>query len=213
MKRENQCVWAVLVALVMSLPSVAARGQVFWSGLLNDQWSEPLNWAGVGVVLPPPGAGLVFGPAVRQTVDLGSNQVRFVNSLILNGNQPYTLKNGQLLVGFGVNSSGTITGSHRIQSGVLLTGPTFWHVGHSAPITVDGAMAGAFGLTKLGAGVLTLAGDNTYEGSTLIEAGTLQIGSGSDKGSVRGDILNRGALVFDRSTDPPTPAVSRDQDP
>jgi autotransporter-associated beta strand protein len=55
------------------------------------------------------------------------------------------------------------------------------------------------GLTKTGAGRLSLAADNTYTGLTTISAGTLSIGSGGTAGAVAGGILNNAALVFDRS--------------
>ena len=55
------------------------------------------------------------------------------------------------------------------------------------------------GLTKTGAGRLSLAANNTYTGLTTISAGTLSIGSGGTAGAVAGGILNNAALVFDRS--------------
>ena len=36
------------------------------------------------------------------------------------------------------------------------------------------------GLTKYGAGILTLTGSNTYLGDTTVSAGTLQIGNGGE---------------------------------
>ena len=53
-------------------------------------------------------------------------------------------------------------------------------------------------LTSSGAGTLTLTGDNTYTGGTTIAAGTLQIGDGVS-GSIVGDVIDNGALVFNRS--------------
>ena len=54
-------------------------------------------------------------------------------------------------------------------------------------------------MTKLGAGTLTLTGDNSYTGITTISAGTLIIGSGGTTGSVVGNIVDNAALTFNRS--------------
>ncbi|MEI4507540.1 autotransporter-associated beta strand repeat-containing protein [Sphingopyxis sp. CCNWLW253] len=62
------------------------------------------------------------------------------------------------------------------------------------------AMTGSGGLTKLGAGSLALAADNSYTGGTTIAAGTLQIGSNSGTtGSIVGDVVNNGRFVIFRS--------------
>ncbi len=73
-------------------------------------------------------------------------------------------------------------------------------VNQTAAGTYPGVIAGAGNFT-LGSGStnkLTLTGVNTFTGQTTISAGTLQIGSGPDAGSIAGSssILNNGALVF-----------------
>ena len=60
-------------------------------------------------------------------------------------------------------------------------------------------ISGTGTLTKTGTGTLTLTGANTYTGGTTISAGTLQLGNGGTTGSVAGNIVDNGALVFNRS--------------
>jgi len=52
------------------------------------------------------------------------------------------------------------------------------------------------------AGTTLLTADNTYIGTTTIRGGTLQVGNGGVAGSLgMGDVIDDGALVFDRSDD------------
>jgi len=56
-------------------------------------------------------------------------------------------------------------------------------------------------LTKAGEGTLILAANNSYSGATTIQAGTLQLGSGSNSGAISAasPIINQGTLAFKRS--------------
>jgi len=70
----------------------------------------------------------------------------------------------------------------------------------SNTFTVSQVLAGTGGLTKQGAGTLVLTGANTYQGTTTISAGTLQIGAGGTAGALgTGAVVNNAALVFNRS--------------
>lgn len=51
-------------------------------------------------------------------------------------------------------------------------------------LTLSGPMGGSGGLTKLGAGTLSLAGSNSFAGSTTIQAGTLGVASDASLGAV-----------------------------
>ncbi|MCM3879179.1 MAG: autotransporter-associated beta strand repeat-containing protein, partial [Vicinamibacterales bacterium] len=83
-------------------------------------------------------------------------------------------------------------------------GGTFDTVGGTT-FHLAGGIEGAGGLTKAGAGVLMLTGDNSYSGGTVVRSGTLQIGDCGTSGRIEGDIRNDSALVFSRAD---TTAVS-----
>jgi autotransporter-associated beta strand protein len=75
----------------------------------------------------------------------------------------------------------TFTGSNNLNLGtgaVTLTGNRAANVAGGV-LTVGGAIGGAFSLTKNGAGTLATTGVNTYTGGTTVNAGTLQVQSGS----------------------------------
>ncbi len=64
----------------------------------------------------------------------------------------------------------------------------------------SGTISGQTDLNVLGGGVLTLTGNNTYQGSTNIQDGTLQLGNGATSGTVgTGPIVDQGTLSVNRS--------------
>src|SRR5262249_31028425 len=69
----------------------------------------------------------------------------------------------------------------------------------SNSLTYSAVISGTGTVTKLGAGTLTLTGDNTYTGATTISVGALQIGNGGTSGSISGDITDNASLIFNRS--------------
>jgi len=99
---------------------------------------------------------------------------------------------GAVVFGDGTNA-GTLTfsGPVTLTADSTITNPT--------TTTFTGAVGGGFGLAKDGNTLLTLAGNNTYTGTTTINAGTLQIGNGGGSGGLAGNIVNNGTLLIDRT--------------
>ncbi|MEO5755632.1 MAG: autotransporter domain-containing protein [Mesorhizobium sp.] len=64
-----------------------------------------------------------------------------------------------------------------------LVSGTVFTVGAGAHFTADGVISGAGGLTKVGGGLLTLNGANTYTGGTLLSEGTLSLGNDNALGT------------------------------
>ena len=64
----------------------------------------------------------------------------------------------------------------------------------------SGGIGGGGSLIKSGSSTLTILNNNTYTGTTTINAGTIQVGNGSASGSLgSGAITNNGSLVYNRS--------------
>ena len=71
----------------------------------------------------------------------------------------------------------------------------------AAVLTFGGTTAGPGRLTKAGAGTLVLTGSANHTGGTTISGGTLSVGAGTAAGSLAGNVVNNGSLVFNRSDD------------
>ncbi|WP_209438621.1 beta strand repeat-containing protein, partial [Buttiauxella gaviniae] len=114
-----------------------------------------------------------------------------------------------------LTGSGTYTGGTTISAGTLqlgnggTTGSLKGDVLNNGTLVLDrsddvtfaGNISGTGELVKQGADTTILTSDNTYSGGTSITAGTLQLGNGGTTGSLKGDVLNDGTLVLDRSDD------------
>ncbi len=59
-----------------------------------------------------------------------------------------------------------------------------FEIGANRNLTVAGVISGEGDVTKLGAGTLTLSGDNTYTGDTIVSAGTLNLTKTGQKGTL-----------------------------
>ena len=80
---------------------------------------------------------------------------------------------------FDLNNFSETVGSVAGGGNITLGSATLTTGGNGASTTYSGAMSGTGGLTKAGAGVLTLTGANTYTGVTTINAGTLRASGGN----------------------------------
>ena len=102
---------------------------------------------------------------------------------------------GSLLYGAGVNTDFSSRFGDR-DNQVYIINTNGQLVTFASGLTSNGGT-----LTKEGDGTLILAANNSYSGATTIQAGTLQLGSGSNSGAVSdgSPIINQGALAFNRS--------------
>ena len=167
------------------LVTVPGSGQAAWTGGgTNNNWSLAANWYGAA---PTNGQALAFLGSSRLTntnnLLASAGQVSFFNGgFVLNGN-PLTLKGGILNIAGDntwainstlgnaqsfVNSNSTLTVSGNLtNAGYTLT------VDGPANFTLSGLVSGTGGLTKNGAGILTISTGNSCSGATVVNNGTL----------------------------------------
>jgi autotransporter-associated beta strand protein len=124
----------------------------------------------------------------------GSVNQTGTGTTILTGNNTYiggtTISAGTLQLGNG-GTTGSITGD-VLDNGVLA-------FNRSDSVTFGGVISGIGSVTQKGTGTTILTGNSTYAGGTTISAGALQLGNGGTTGSIAGNVLDNGVLVFNRS--------------
>lgn len=99
-----------------------------------------------------------------------------------------TINRGTLML----SNRGTLGSGNIINNGALL-------FNHQAPVMIIDIISGSGSLTQAANGNITLTGDNTYTGETIINAGSLQIGNGGSTGSIVSNVINNATLDFRRS--------------
>ncbi len=124
------------------------------------------------------------------TLGLWNNTGTFTRPIVLNS-------------GASINEQGS-NALATVSSPITLNANASINVGSAATtlllngVITDGA--GTFGFTQTGAGTLVLAGANTYDGTTTVSAGTLQIGNNGTSGTVgTGPVVNNSNLHFKRT--------------
>ena len=101
-----------------------------------------------------------------------------------------TITAGALQLGDG-GSTGSIVGDVVDNASLIFN--------RSDVSTYAGAISGSGAVVQQGTGSTVLTGNSTYTGGTTINAGTLQLGDGGSSGSLVGDVIDNGSLVFNRN--------------
>jgi autotransporter-associated beta strand protein len=144
---------------------------------------------------------LAAGNSVNATITIGGNAVVNLPAFATTrgtGSNAYLVFDGGTLRPTASSSAylGGLT-SATIRSG----GATFDTNGNNITVSqalLANATSTGGGLTKNGTGTLTLTGNNTYTGTTTINAGTIEIGAAGllGGGSYSGNIANSGLLIY-----------------
>ena len=142
-------------------------------------------------------ASIGFFPAGNGTLDLNSTTSSrgvLLTSQILAGQGTSALNfNGGILRATRSQASflsGFTTGDVQFLSGGAFIDTQTFSIG------IPAAMAGVGGLTKMGAGTLTLSGANTYTGGTTLGHGTLDLGNAAALGLTGTITFNGGILQY-----------------
>ncbi|MDB6069025.1 MAG: hypothetical protein JWL81_196 [Verrucomicrobiales bacterium] len=151
---------ALLLGCFLTSPVCLRAADGVWTST-NDGalWSDVLNWAG-GV--PADGAGASaefggFGNNIEGTVTVHLDTDRSLTLLSFTDDDPFSP--GNWILDDNGNPSNNL----------ILTDPSpVITVAAASPATITAGIQGTAGLTKKGAGILTLSGMNTFVGGTIL---------------------------------------------
>ena len=142
-------------------------------------------------------ATLRLGNATALGTNAGTTTVAAGATLDLDGQAVGT--ESLVLSGGTLANNGASNASLAGPVSLAAPGSTLASVGGRS-LLITGLVSGANGVNIGGAGIVVLAADNTYSGSTSIATGsTLQVGNGATAGAIAGAISNSGTLAFNRS--------------
>ena len=179
--------------------TLTVGGSITGSGLLTKNGAGTLTLAGSNTF----SSGLTLNAG---TLSVNSTNALGTGTLTLNGG---TLDNtsGLALTNLNLNaqtwnSNFTFAGTANLHLGngaVTLSTNVTVSVSANA-LTVGGPISGAFALTKLGAGQLTLSGSNSFSGGISLNAGVLNINSTNALGTGALTITNGTGVAIDNAT-------------
>jgi fibronectin-binding autotransporter adhesin len=117
---------------------------------------------------------------------------------LLPGTTPVTITGGGTFDLNGANQTiGSLTSSDPTTQ-VTLGGAALTTGNDNTNTIFAGTISGPGNLAKIGSGVFTLTGPNSYTGTTTVSGGTLQIGNGGSGGSIASTsaVVDNATLVF-----------------
>lgn len=184
---------------------------ITWSGGGDGtSWNDPANWS--GGVIPGPyveayfsaNTGLSSGKILSLDASQTVGQIQFYGTTVdCSIGSASDIGNGNTLSVLSVLRAGNLGGTQTLAADVVLPDDSVWNIGSGGVgLTVSGSIGGSGkALTKIGNGLLTLGGDNTYSGGTSINAGTLALGHANALGTSGTVSFGGGTLKLFNTTD------------
>jgi len=148
---------------------------------------------------------VIFDNSSKNYTLTGTGEISGLGTLTKSGSGSVTIATTNSYFGGTTISAGTLQVGDGGTSGSLGTGAIANEgtlaFNRSDTLTLSAAISGAGNLVQSGSGTTVLAANNTFSGTTTINAGTLQIGNGAATGSLGSTsaIVNNGTLAFNRS--------------
>jgi autotransporter-associated beta strand protein len=174
-----------LVAVFLGICATQSWAQSTWTGGAGTNWNNAGNWTGG---IPTTNTVLNFGgtitnqPTNNDIAGLTTGNINFTNNGVAH-TTAFTLGTlGQSITLGGSITTTAIAGGGTpitdvINLNLAMSASRAFNIGLSHDLTINGVISGSGFISKTGAGVLTLAGANSYTGITYIDSGTLKLGA------------------------------------
>ena len=175
--------WDIRAKAALNLPaSLTGNNFALLKQGANDVWLVDLGDTGLGAIFIYQGT-LGFQGSTTMGTSATTLMVNPGATLGL-----WQLEDNPLDKPLVVNNA-TVTsesGRNVLTGQTTLAGTNTLSVGEAAVFELRGNVVGAGGITKTGAGILRLAGNNTFSGPVTVSSGTVRAGSGTALGSGAG---------------------------
>src|SRR5262249_53668350 len=144
-------------------------------------WNQPLNWVGGVPNHVDAEANFYRTLTANRTITLDGSKT--IGKLSFDTAFQYTISpgtGGSIVFNDSPSVADLISeqGNHTINTPVQLASSLSADI-EADVLTIGGAVSGGGGLIKSGAGTLALGGINTYSGDTIVQAGSLRLGTAS----------------------------------
>lgn len=177
-----------LASLLANHVALAASGTWITDG--SGTWSDSTNWS-ASTIADASGSTAFFN-AVNLSADttVSLDSARTLSSLMFGDADPSS-------------AAAWLVDNHGDSANILTLGTnptiTVQALGSGKGATISAQLAGSAGLTKAGAGTLTLAGANSFSGTLTVSAGALKVDAGAG-GTLTGNALTLGTTTGGRGT-------------
>ena len=173
---------ALLAGVSCAALAVLGSGGVYaqvdgtWTGAGTPEWTDGANWSSNPDV--PDNTATFTNNGAPTSVTISDDAE--INTMQFTAAAPaYSFTISSAFTIAGIDNSSAFAPSFILNNGAVLS----FEIDNGSNTTFSGTISGSGSLVKEGEGTLTLSGNNSYTGGTLVNEGTLAVGSSTALGT------------------------------